>query len=49
MPTSTVDSPYGPLTVTPLPFTVDGRHVTAPVTGYAAATPAFLGPAPARA
>lgn len=37
VPTGSVASPYGELTVTPLPFTVDGRQVTRPVSGYGAA------------
>jgi len=41
LPTCAVDSPYGVLTVTPLPFTVDGHTVARSVSGYAAASPVF--------
>jgi crotonobetainyl-CoA:carnitine CoA-transferase CaiB-like acyl-CoA transferase len=41
LPIRAVDSPYGELTVTPLPFTVDRQTVVRSVSGYGAATPVF--------
>jgi len=46
VPTSTVESPYGELTVTPLPFTVDRQTITRAVAGYGAARPAFAATTP---
>ncbi|MCD4526784.1 CoA transferase [Nocardioides sp. cx-173] len=40
-PTHMVPSPYGPLTVTPLPFTVNHEHVVKAVAGYGEAAPRF--------